>query len=187
VVSAVIEYEDAADQTDDITVLAFQYYGAKNSTGLYDSKIVIKNHMSELSTVISEFDEFGKKHNLSDEFSTKFKIIIDELGSNIINYAYNDDDKHEIIFQFELTGSILTASVTDDGMPFNPLDISEPDIKSGLEEREVGGLGIHLVRNLVDDVLYHRETGQNVLTLVKNIERTPILEQNRNNSDESLN
>ena len=71
----------------------------------------------------------------------------------------------------ELAGKRLTVTITDDGVPFNPLSKKAPDIDAPLEDREIGGLGIHLVRNLIDDVTYNRRIGKNVMTLVKDLEQ----------------
>ncbi len=62
-------------------------------------------------------------------------------------------------------------TIADDGVPFNPLGAEAPDIDASLEEREIGGLGIHLVRSLMDDVSYQRRIGKNVMTLVKHLEQ----------------
>ena len=64
----------------------------------------------------------------------------------------------------------LTVTIADDGVPFNPLSVKKPDTESSLEDREFGGLGIHLVRSLVDDVSYHRRIDKNVLTLMKRVD-----------------
>ena len=71
----------------------------------------------------------------------------------------------------ELVGIRLTMTIADDGVPFDPLGAEAPDVDAPLEEREIGGLGIHLVRNLVDDASYHRRIDRNVMTLVKDIEQ----------------
>ena len=90
---------------------------------------------------------------------------------NVISYAYRDDEDLDIEVKMESTGKRLTVTIADDGVPFNPLSAGAPDIDAPLEEREIGGLGIHLVRNLMDDVSYHRRIDRNVMTLVKDIEQ----------------
>ncbi len=87
--------------------------------------------------------------------------------NNVITYAYRDEDDHEISARVELVADRLTVTIADDGVPFNPLSAKTPDTESSLEDREFGGLGIHLVRSLVDDVSYHRRIDKNVLTLMK--------------------
>ncbi len=71
----------------------------------------------------------------------------------------------------ELAGERLIVTITDDGVPFNPLSAEAPRLDAPLEEREIGGLGIHLVRNMIDDVTYNRRIGKNVMTLMNHIEQ----------------
>ncbi len=90
--------------------------------------------------------------------------------NNVILYAYRDEDDHEISTRVEFVADRLTVTIADDGVPFNPLSAKTPDIEASLEDRELGGLGIHVVRSLVDDVSYHRRIDKNVLTLVKQVD-----------------
>ena len=94
----------------------------------------------------------------------------DELLTNIISYAYRDDKEHEIGIKVELSSDRLKVSMVDDGIPFNPLGIEKPDTELPLEEREIGGLGIHLVRNMMDKVSYRRRIDKNVITAVEYLE-----------------
>ena len=71
----------------------------------------------------------------------------------------------------ERAGKRLTVTITDDGVPFNPLSVERPDTDLSLEDREFGGMGIHLVRNLVDDVSYQRRIGKNVMTMMQILEQ----------------
>ncbi len=97
----------------------------------------------------------------------KMNIVFDELLSNIIQYAFDDDQKHTIHIEIKMNGSNLIIIIEDDGVPFNPFQQNTPDMKLSLEEREIGGLGIHLVKNLMDECSYSRHTNKNTLTLVK--------------------
>ena len=97
----------------------------------------------------------------------KVRLACDELLSNVINYAYADEAEHEIQVMLALAGEHLIVTVADDGMPFNPLQHHAADTGSRLEERQIGGLGIHLVRSVMDRVSYRRQTGRNVVTALK--------------------
>jgi anti-sigma regulatory factor (Ser/Thr protein kinase) len=97
--------------------------------------------------------------------------VFDELLGNIINYAYTDEQEHTIEVRVEFFGDRLTVTIEDDGIPFNPLEKDTPDTELPLEERKIGGLGIHLVRNMMDKVSYQRRITKNRLTLVKNISK----------------
>ena len=101
----------------------------------------------------------------------KFNLIFDDLLNNVISYAYRDDDEHDIEVRIELAGKRLIVTITDDGVPFNPLSVATPRTDLALEDREAGGLGIHLARNLVDEVSYHRRIDKNVLTLMSHLQQ----------------
>jgi serine/threonine-protein kinase RsbW len=89
--------------------------------------------------------------------------------NNVISYAYADDNEHNIEVRMARTGTRLSVTITDDGLPFNPLSMKKPNIELSLEDREIGGMGIYLVRNLVDDVSYQRRIGKNVMTMTQNL------------------
>ena len=96
-------------------------------------------------------------------------IEIENMLNNIITYAYSDEDEHNIEIKVELSGDRLTVSITDDGIPFNPFGVETPDTGLSLEERKIGGLGVHLVRKVMDKVSYQRRIDKNVITLVKDM------------------
>jgi len=94
-------------------------------------------------------------------------MVFDELLNNTISYGYQDDGEHTIDVQVDVYPRYLSVVIKDDGIPFNPFSLDDPDITLSIEEREIGGLGVHLVRNVMDDVSYERKVNQNVLTLLK--------------------
>ena len=96
--------------------------------------------------------------------------MFDELINNIISYAYSDKEEHDIEIKIEFFGDRLSITITDDGIPFNPFEAKKPDTELSLEDREIGGLGIHLVRNLMDKVSYKHHIGKNVISLTKQIQ-----------------
>ena len=116
--------------------------------------------------VDDKLDAFAAQCKLPTATTSKLKIIFDELLNNIISYAYTDDAEHEIEVCLEVVGHRLVVTIADDGLPFNPLTVEPADTISPLADRQVGGLGIHLVRNLVDEATYQRRVDRNVLTLV---------------------
>ncbi len=165
-VSAVETFERGTEQTDDITVLALQFLATSSDEAGLTDKFTVRNHFSELSVVDDKVDAFAAQCKLPTATTSKLKLIFDELLNNIISYAYTDDAEHEIEICLEVVGHRLVVSIADDGLPFNPLTVEPPDTNSPLAERQVGGLGIHLVRNLVDEATYQRRVDRNVLTLV---------------------
>src|SRR5229473_1090291 len=84
-----------------------------------------------------------------------------QLVTNVISYGYEDTQEHEIILRLSLADGEMTAEIEDDGRPFNPLEVAEPDLDIPLEERQVGGLGIFMVRKFMTDLAYQRHDGKN--------------------------
>jgi len=94
-------------------------------------------------------------------------LAIEELVTNSIKYAYDDANEHIIEIELKLSAGELVLIVTDDGHPFNPLEVPEPDTTLPVEDRTIGGLGIHLLRRMSDRMEYARVESRNQLTLRK--------------------
>ena len=134
-------------------------------------EIQVVNRPEEIDRVNAEFGDFLEEKGIPVSLGYKVNITFDELLSNIISYAYTDDGEHVIDIKIELSGDRLVITISDDGIPYNPLGTAVPDTSLSLEEREIGGLGIHLVRNLMGDVTYQRKVNKNVTTLVHHLEK----------------
>lgn len=96
-------------------------------------------------------------------------LVLEEVVSNVIFYAYDDTLKHEINIDLSLQNNLLTIVITDDGKPFDPTSNQLPDINLKVEERPVGGLGIFLISKIMTEVYYERKENLNILTLKKTI------------------
>lgn len=94
-------------------------------------------------------------------------LALEELVTNTISYGCSDGREHAITISLHLEGADLHMRVEDDAMAFNPLEREAPDLNAPLEERPIGGLGVHLVRKLMDDVRYERTGTHNVLSMRK--------------------
>jgi sigma-B regulation protein RsbU (phosphoserine phosphatase) len=166
IVSAVKSFKGETEQSDDITVLALEFLAnpAVDPTAVF--QMSAKNDLSEIANVNAAFGEFAKEHNLPIKIRRRMGLAFDDLLNNVISYAFRDEDEHEIDIRAELAGNRLTVTISDDGIPFNPLGIKAPDTSLSLEDREIGGLGIHLVRNMVDEISYQRRIDKNVLSIV---------------------
>ena len=134
-------------------------------------EIKLKNQLSELKRFKEAFNAFADNNDFSKPIRREIGVVFDELLGNIIHYAYTDDQDHTIEVKVEFFGDRLIMTIEDDGIPFNPLEKETPDTELPLDERKAGGLGIHLVRNLMDKVSYQRRIHKNRLTLVKNIDK----------------
>ncbi len=97
------------------------------------------------------------------------ELALDEFLNNIISYGYLDSEEHRITIDLAVVERALQIKISDNGIPFNPFEQAEPELESSIEEREIGGLGIHLVRNMMDDYTYDRLEECNVVTLSKRL------------------
>jgi PAS domain S-box-containing protein len=165
--SDVLAHQGEAEQADDITILAVQYTGQPEVVAHARLRLRIKNQLAELAVVEERFHEFALQNDVPDAVRQPISVVLDEMLNNIVSYAYDDEDEHEIDVHIELSGSRLVLTIKDDGVPFNPFGRGAPDTSLTVEDREIGGLGIHLVRSMMDEYLYQRHINKNVVTLVK--------------------
>ena len=136
-----------------------------------ESTIVARNQLSELERVSHLVEAFGERHGVTPKLIFDINLAIDEVLTNIISYAYPGGGDHEVIVRLSLTDGEVVTTVEDDGDPFNPLDLKLPDMNQPITERPIGGLGIHLVRKVMDRLEYRRERGKNVFVMVKAVRR----------------
>jgi serine/threonine-protein kinase RsbW len=129
----------------------------------------LKNDPAEIARLAPLVAEFCAGHGLAEATAAQLNLALDEAITNIIAYAYDDAGEHEITVRLSLTTGALTAELIDDGREFDPLLVAAADSAAPLAERPIGGLGIHLVRHLMDDIRYRREGAKNHLVLAKRI------------------
>ena len=134
--------------------------------------IRIRNDLAELQRASREAARFLESQGLAPYFVRTMNLGLEEVVTNIIKYGYDDKRERRIEIKLSLTASELRIVVVDDGREFNPLGHPEPDRTKPLEGREPGGLGIHFLRQLFDDVQYERKSHRNMLVLRK---RSPEL------------
>ncbi len=134
----------------------------------------IVNDVSEIARVTTRLQSFGLAHGLPETIVDNVALAIDELVSNIIQHGLPPGSRETISLRVALAAGALTLEISDPGRPFDPLrEVPAPDLDSPLEQRRIGGLGVHLVRSLMDKVSYRRRAGRNVLTLSKSLPAPP--------------
>ena len=131
----------------------------------------LKSKLSELDTLCQNLEQFGQSIGLSPKSMFEANLALDELFTNIISYGFNDNKEHTIEITISLQNNKLVFHIEDDGIPFNPTEVDEPDLECTIEECKIGGLGIHLAKNLMDEVCYQRCKDKNILTLKKNLKK----------------
>jgi serine/threonine-protein kinase RsbW len=135
--------------------------------------VALKNDLAELERLNNVIEEFGKRHGLPTNVLFDLHLALDEILTNVVSYGYDDRHEHEIIVHLTLgaggDSQRLEVKVEDDGRPFNPLETAPPDVQTSVEDRPIGGLGIYLVRRVMDDLEYRRQRGKNVLVMRKKV------------------
>ena len=131
-------------------------------------KFELKNRISGLKVLNQHLNNWAKDTNLTANSILRINICLDELFTNIVSYGFEDDMEHTIKFTLKAENNLLTINIEDDGIPFNPLEKVDPDFPDNVDSAKIGGLGIHIIKKLMDNVRYERKQG-NKLTMIKNI------------------
>lgn len=133
-------------------------------------RLRIKNDTSELFVMNLFLEEAGEEFGLSTAFMMSLNLVLEEAVSNIIFYAYAGKEVEDAVdLALILEEGVLTVVVKDHGIPFDPTLRDDPDVTLPAEERPIGGLGIFLIKNIMDEISYQREDDQNVFIMRKRI------------------
>ncbi len=125
--------------------------------------LLMQNQVSELVELTKKADRFMGSHQLPLETIYKVNLILEEVLTNIIKYAYKDTLMHNIRVEMTLKEHELIIRFEDDGEEFDPISAAPPKPHDSISESPVGGLGIHLVKQMADGVEYQRRQGRNIL------------------------
>ena len=167
---SVERFAGEAEQADDITILALRYCAEPREGAGEQLEITITNQLAEIDRVNDSFNEFAEQCGIPMMVSLQVNMVFDELLTNVISYAYSGNEAHSIEIVMACANEHLSITISDDGAPFNPFTREDPDITLALEEREIGGLGIHLVKNTMDETVYQRRHNRNIVTLIKKLD-----------------
>ena len=135
-------------------------------------RMTLTNELSEIHRLIEAAEAFFDSHGVGPKAAYALTLALDEVLTNVICYAYPAQGGHAVDVILQVTGGqTVQAEVWDDGAPFDPLhQAPEPDLEADLDDRPIGGLGIHLVREMMDEAYYERVSDKNRLVLRKHIE-----------------
>lgn len=134
----------------------------------------IANDVAELSRVAESVDLYCGANGLPADAAFDINVALEELLMNTISYGFENSKSHEIVVTIAKDRETVTIEISDDGQAFDPLQAAAPDLDAPLEERRIGGLGIHFVKTMMDTVEYRRADGRNHLTLRKRIVPDPV-------------
>ena len=165
---AVHQFVGDAEQSDDLTMMAIQYIRQERDVK-FSKRIVLTNDIKQLTQLTAFVQEVCEQLGFNENLTKKMNLAIEEAVTNVIFYAYPRGIKGDISIEAVSNDVRLKFTIIDSGSPFDPTMKGEADITSSLEDRPIGGLGIHLMRKIMDSINYERIDGHNVLTLRKKL------------------
>jgi len=176
--SDINDYIDGCEPSDDTTLMVLEYYCKEYNP----SKIIISNKIEELHKITHFIEQLGKQNNLPSELTMNLSLAIEEAVANIILYGFEEkktsstlssQNKNaksgEIEISFNIENNMLVFTIIDEGKKFDITLMENPDTALLAEERPVGGLGIFIIKQIMNEIEYRRENGKNILTMSKKI------------------
>ena len=155
-------------QSDDITMLAIRYQAQSFDSKLTET-LILKNNVKEVVKLTAFIKQVTEQLQIDKELASQLRLAVEEAVVNVIDYAYPAEKEGEIEVRVMSDGSIIKFVIIDSGGAFDPTAKEKADITLSAEDRQIGGLGLLLVRELMDSINYEREGGKNILTLLKKI------------------
>lgn len=165
--SAVTAFVGEAEQSDDLTMFTIRYLNKFIEPQHVEKEhfsLVMRNDIQQIPTLAEWIDSLG----LPESMNMPINLALEEAVSNVMLYAY-PNQSGQVLVEADKVGREITFSISDSGIPFDPTQQDEPDITKSVEERPIGGLGIFLVRQIMDDIHYKRKNNKNILTLIKKL------------------
>ena len=159
-----------AEQSDDLTMLAIRYTPTTFEMSL-DETLTLNNDICQVPKLNAFMDSAMEKLHLDSTLAHKLRLAVEEAVVNVMEYAYPVENNGEITIKVMSDGHRMKVIIIDNGIPFDPTTIEKADTTLSVEERKIGGLGLLLVRELMDDINYEREDNRNILTLIKIIDK----------------
>jgi anti-sigma regulatory factor (Ser/Thr protein kinase) len=175
---AIARRRPGSTRSEGLTVDSPEVLARRSAASMTNARclsIVLSNDRREIPRLADLAQRFGDANGLSLDDTMDIRLVLDELVINVIRHGYDLGDPlaHEIHVRLELDGNdCLTMEVDDDARPFDPRTAPEPEFARPVEERRIGGLGVHIVKTIMDTFDYRREHGRNVVTLTKQLRRS---------------
>ncbi len=164
---AVHNFVGAAPQSDDLTMLSIKFLGDPES--ITDRHLLLQNDIQQIPQLADFIETIAEESGISQALAMSLNLALEEAVTNVILYAYPDGTEGLVDIEAIIRKHQICFNITDSGRPFDPTQVAEVDTTLPLEERPIGGLGIHIVRSIMDEVSYNREDGHNFLRLIKNL------------------
>ena len=162
-------FVEKAEQSDDLTLLVVR----RTETDT-NATLTLNNNINELDRLEPFLEDFFQQNGLAMESLSKIDLALEEALANVIMYAYPEGTEGDVTLSMRVENNAICMEISDGGVPFNPLQQQEADLDVPLEERKIGGLGIHLIKEIMDSVAYEYREGKNLLKLVLTTEINKI-------------
>ena len=161
-------FVEDAEQSDDLTMLAIRYTPKQFESKLTET-LVLKNDVREVKRFSSFMKSVTEQLGIETSLANQLRLAVEEAVVNVIDYAYPIGTEGDVTIHLLSDGHTIRFQIIDAGVAFDPTAKEKADTTLSVEDRQIGGLGILLVRELMDTINYERVDGQNVLTLIKNL------------------
>ena len=165
---AVHAFVGEAEQSDDLTMLAIKYTKSDSNEG-YEHSITLQNDIQQVPELATFVEEVCEAVGFDMATTMQMNLAMEEAVVNVMNYAYPPNTQGDIYITAQANDVRLKFIIADNGKPFDPTAQAEANITLSAEERPIGGLGIFLVRQIMDSINYEHLNGQNILTLRKRL------------------
>jgi anti-sigma regulatory factor (Ser/Thr protein kinase) len=131
--------------------------------------LTVGNRAADVERARKAVEDFARRNGLADRVVFNLSLAYEELLTNLLKHGYDDGDRHQITIRVSIRDRSVVAELEDDGRPFDPTSVAPADVGAPIAERPVGGLGLHLVRKLMNRVRYERAGGRNKLIMTMKI------------------
>lgn len=132
-------------------------------------RMSIDGQLSEVARVAAAFADFAVQQGVPVPVRRSVQVVLDDLLANVVQHGLGGRPGGEATVEVALTGGAVVVTIADNGPPFDPFARAAPDTTLSIEERQIGGLGIHLVRQMMDEVSYERREDRNVTVFSKRL------------------
>ena len=160
-------------QADDISLLAIKYQGSHDKS-VYRRGISLVNNVQEVPALAIFIGSICEDMRFDELTTAGVNLAVEEAVVNVMNYAFPEGKRSTILLEVVADDDIITFELKDQGVPFDPTTHEEVDVNDVVQQQQIGGLGIHLMRHYMDEIAYERLNGQNVLTMKKYLKNIKI-------------
>ncbi len=166
--AAISSFVGKAHQSDDMTTMLITYMNDKNPDS-FERHLILHNDIRQIPQLAGFIETVAQDARLDKSLAMSLNLALEEAVTNVIMYAYPQGSDGLVDIEAVIRKDSIDFMVIDSGKPFDPTAVPDANIESALEDRPIGGLGIFLVRNIMDTVKYERKEGKNLLSMTKRI------------------